>query len=98
MTSAGPRPACFEQSGYSATTMSDIAEALGILPGSLYHHFASKEEIAVDLLSSYTRALTELGRPRPAAPSPPRPSRRACSGSWPGTWPRWPSGTRPRSG
>lgn len=65
----------FEQSGYSATTMSDIAEALGILPGSLYHHFASKEEIAVDLLSSYSRALTELGAAaaRRTEPSPPEP-------------------------
>lgn len=67
----------FEQSGYSATTMSDIAEALGILPGSLYHHFTSKEEIAVDLLSSYSRALTELGaaaarRTEPAVPEPER--------------------------
>ncbi len=65
----------FEQSGYSATTMSDIADALGILPGSLYHHFASKEEIAVDLLSSYSQALTELGtaaarRPEPSPSEP----------------------------
>jgi AcrR family transcriptional regulator len=67
----------FEQSGYSATTMSDIAEALGILPGSLYHHFASKEEIAVDLLSSYTRALTELGTAaaRRTEPSPAEPEK-----------------------
>jgi AcrR family transcriptional regulator len=55
--------------------MSDIAEALGILPGSLYHHFASKEEIAVDLLSSYSRALTELGAVagRRTEPFPPEP-------------------------
>jgi AcrR family transcriptional regulator len=67
----------FEQSGYSATTMSDIAEALGILPGSLYHHFASKEEIAVDLISSYTGALTELGTAaaRRTEPSPAEPEK-----------------------
>jgi AcrR family transcriptional regulator len=55
--------------------MSDIAEALGILPGSLYHHFASKEEIAVDLLSSYSQALTELGTAaaRRTEPSPGEP-------------------------
>jgi AcrR family transcriptional regulator len=51
----------FERRGYAATTISDIAEAAGILPGSLYHHFASKEDIAVDLLTSYSRALAELG-------------------------------------
>jgi AcrR family transcriptional regulator len=51
----------FERRGYAATTISDIAEAAGILPGSLYHHFASKEDIAVDLLTSYSQALAELG-------------------------------------
>jgi AcrR family transcriptional regulator len=33
-----------------------------MLPGSLYHHFPSKEEIAVDLLTSYNQALIDLGR------------------------------------
>ena len=51
----------FERRGYAATTISDIAEAAGILPGSLYHHFASKEDIAVDLLASYSQALAALG-------------------------------------
>jgi AcrR family transcriptional regulator len=51
----------FERSGYSGTTMSDIADAVGILPGSLYNHFASKEDIAVDLLDSYNRDLAALG-------------------------------------
>ncbi len=41
--------------------MTEIAEAVGILPGSLYNHFASKEEIALDLLSAYNRDLAELG-------------------------------------
>ncbi len=52
----------FEKQGYSATTMNDIAAATGMLPGSLYHHFPSKEEIAVDLLTSYNQALIDLGR------------------------------------
>ena len=52
----------FEKQGYSATTMNDIAVATGMLPGSLYHHFPSKEEIAVDLLNSYNQALIDLGR------------------------------------
>ncbi|MBV9795071.1 MAG: helix-turn-helix transcriptional regulator [Actinobacteria bacterium] len=51
----------FERRGYAATTISDIAEAAGILPGSLYHHFASKEDIAVDLLNRYSQALAGLG-------------------------------------
>lgn len=50
----------FEASGYAATTMNDIADAVGVLPGSLYHHFRSKEDIAVDLLTSLGHALDDL--------------------------------------
>lgn len=40
--------------------MNDIAAAAGILPGSLYHHFASKEEIAVELVSAFNEDLEML--------------------------------------
>ncbi len=50
----------FAVSGYSATTMTDIANAVGILPGSLYHHFTSKEEIAVEILAELDRELSAL--------------------------------------
>lgn len=50
----------FAVSGYSATTMTDIANAVGILPGSLYHHFTSKEEIAVEILSELDQELSAL--------------------------------------
>src|SRR5215472_18769414 len=35
----------FAQKGYRATTVREIADAAGILSGSLYHHFDSKESI-----------------------------------------------------
>ncbi|GAA2976134.1 AcrR family transcriptional regulator [Microbacterium terrae] len=50
----------FEQSGFSATTMSDIATAVGILPGSLYHHFTSKEEIALEILAEFEHDRADL--------------------------------------
>ena len=37
----------FGARGYDKTSMRDIAAALGILPGSLYHHFGSKEEVFI---------------------------------------------------
>lgn len=37
----------FGARGYDKTSMRDIASALGILPGSLYHHFGSKEEVFI---------------------------------------------------
>ncbi len=51
----------FQESGYATTTIHDIADAVGVLPGSLYHHFASKEDIAIGLLSSFGRSLNEVG-------------------------------------
>lgn len=37
--------ALFRQRGYRGTSMKDVGEACGILKGSLYHHFPSKEDI-----------------------------------------------------
>jgi AcrR family transcriptional regulator len=35
----------FAKSGYSATSVRDIATAAGMLPGSMYYHFSSKEDL-----------------------------------------------------
>ena len=40
------------QKGFSGTKLSDIAEAAGIVKGSLYHYFDSKEEIYERLVSN----------------------------------------------
>ncbi len=39
--------------GLRATTVRDIADAAGILSGSLYHHFASKEEMVDEVLRGF---------------------------------------------
>jgi AcrR family transcriptional regulator len=43
----------FAQKGFSATTVRGIADEAGILPGSLYHHFDSKEDIARVILTEH---------------------------------------------
>ena len=43
------------------TSMQDIAQAAGILPGSLYHHFDSKEAILVELVRRYHADLQRVG-------------------------------------
>jgi AcrR family transcriptional regulator len=43
----------FAERGLRATTVRDIADAAGILSGSLYHHFASKEEMVDEVLRSF---------------------------------------------
>lgn len=40
----------FKKRGYTATTISDIAADCGILKGSLYHHFSSKEVLMKEVL------------------------------------------------
>jgi AcrR family transcriptional regulator len=35
----------FGAHGYASTSVRDIANAVGMLPGSLYYHFKSKEEL-----------------------------------------------------
>lgn len=42
----------FSTQGYEATSMSQIAEAVGIRKASLYSHFASKQEILDSLLKT----------------------------------------------
>jgi TetR/AcrR family transcriptional regulator, cholesterol catabolism regulator len=62
----------FAQKGYRATTVREIADAAGILSGSLYHHFDSKESIGHEILSSfvnevlgnYRAAVASAGSPR----------------------------------
>ncbi len=43
----------FAQRGYTGTTVRDIAEAAGMLSGSLYHHFDSKEDTIDEILSRF---------------------------------------------
>lgn len=42
------------------TSLKDIADSCGILPGSLYHHFDSKEAILVELIARYRADLDAL--------------------------------------
>jgi AcrR family transcriptional regulator len=43
------------------TSLQEIADAAGILPGSLYHHFESKEAILVELVRRYYADLDRVG-------------------------------------
>jgi AcrR family transcriptional regulator len=59
----------FAQRGYRATTVRDIRDRVGMLSGSLYYHFKTKDEILHelmtayedDLLSNYASAVEESG-------------------------------------
>jgi TetR/AcrR family transcriptional regulator, cholesterol catabolism regulator len=52
----------FAGKGYAATSMRDIAEACDMLPGSLYYHFAAKEDLLVAVYEAGVRELVDAVR------------------------------------
>ena len=62
----------FHRHGYKGATLKEIAEAAGILPGSIYHYFRSKEDLFVqvhdegfrDINVAIDRALAHVKDPR----------------------------------
>jgi TetR/AcrR family transcriptional regulator, cholesterol catabolism regulator len=48
----------FQQRGYDATSMNDVAAALKLSKGGLYHHFQSKDEILFEIMS-HAMEITE---------------------------------------
>lgn len=42
----------FKSKGYTATSMSDLANASGLLKGSIYHYIESKEQLMLEVLNS----------------------------------------------
>jgi AcrR family transcriptional regulator len=49
----------FRKRGYQATSMRDIAEAVGIKAASIYNHFQSKQEILEALLMNMATLFTQ---------------------------------------
>ena len=49
----------FRRQGFHATSMQDIAEEVGILKGSLYHHIESKDVLLFSVLEHYVSQVHE---------------------------------------
>jgi TetR/AcrR family transcriptional regulator, cholesterol catabolism regulator len=49
--------ALFARKGVASTTVREIADEVGMLSGSLYHHFESKEAMVDEIISSYFEDL-----------------------------------------
>ncbi|MGO4452771.1 TetR family transcriptional regulator [Arthrobacter sp. RAF14] len=60
----------FAAVGYDRATMAQIVEASGLTKGSVYFHFASKEALAVEVLTRKQAAWLERVRTRLAAAAP----------------------------
>jgi AcrR family transcriptional regulator len=49
----------FSEKGYERTTVRDIADAVGIKSGSIFYHFASKQEMLRSLMTESVLCFTE---------------------------------------
>ena len=54
----------FRHHGYAATTLREVADAAGIKAGSIYYHFASKEEILGEVLDKGIQIVIDAVRQR----------------------------------
>jgi AcrR family transcriptional regulator len=62
----------FAEKGFRATTVREIADAAGILSGSLYHHFDSKESIGDEILQGFLNEVLADYREATATEDDPR--------------------------
>jgi len=61
----------FAQRGYAATSMRDIAQAASMLPGSLYYHFAAKEDLLAAVYEAGVREIVAAVRAAAAGETDP---------------------------
>jgi AcrR family transcriptional regulator len=61
----------FYEQGYAGASMSDLARSVGILKGSLYHHFGSKEDLLVHIFAQATEETVAMMAEIEAMEAPP---------------------------
>lgn len=62
----------FSTRGYAGTSIRDIADAVGMLPGSIYYHFRSKEELLLAVHGEGVRLIMDaVNRALGATPADP---------------------------
>lgn len=52
--------ALFSRKGFNGTSMSELAEAVGITKSSLYHHFPSKQALLSEIIERTVKRVTPL--------------------------------------
>ena len=49
----------FQKNGYGDTSLRELANAVGMKAGSLYYHFASKEQLAIEVLGTGVKGVAQ---------------------------------------
>jgi AcrR family transcriptional regulator len=52
----------FAERGYAETSVSELAERLGLATGALYHYFQGKEELLIEICDQLMQPLLEASR------------------------------------
>jgi AcrR family transcriptional regulator len=63
----------FGRKGYAATTIQDIAEAVGVLKGSVYHYVSSKEDLLFEICDRWYEQAGKILTAAEAGEGPPLP-------------------------
>ena len=50
----------FAEQGFKATSMRDIAKSVDMLPGSIYYHFSSKDELLLAIYRAGVEQITDI--------------------------------------
>ena len=58
----------FAQQGFHSTKMSDIAKAVGVSQGTIYHYFSSKDDLFMSMFSTWAEQLEEAVTGLPDVP------------------------------
>lgn len=61
----------FRQKGYHDTSMQDLAEAVGVQRGSLYHYIEAKEDLLWEIMDRAMRRLLDAVEPVALSAAPP---------------------------
>jgi AcrR family transcriptional regulator len=61
----------FREKGYQGASVRDISRSVDMLPGSLYYHFANKDDLLVAVYAEGVRRITEAVREAVAAKTEP---------------------------
>ena len=76
--------AVFAERGYDQTSIQDLADAIGLAAGGLYHYIGSKERLLISICDQLMEPLLAAARDLVAAPAPPVEQLRALVRLWVG--------------